>query len=178
MRTRRFIRSLPILIVTLLATSEARAQAVPVNGRTLTVQLNSGETLRGELIEAMGGNLTLAEETGMRAIDLNDISRIRAQRHSFEGKKVAVWVVGGALVTGLGMTMACAQVEDVSCGGVFPVMAISWAVVGGLFGASIASSAWTDVPVTADLRRFARFPQGKPSNADVSGGAARIPLAR
>jgi hypothetical protein len=160
------------IFVTLALPDSSVAQAVSVTGRILDVRLGNGERLQGELIEAMGGNLTLAEETGLRAIDLSDVSSIRAKRHSFDGKKVAVWIGVGALVTGLGMTAACNSYEGSSgCGQVFPAIVLSWALIGGLFGSGLASTAWTDVPMTDDLRRFARFPQGAPANAAARGDA-------
>ncbi len=90
------------------------------------------------------------------------------------------WITVGALATGLGMTAACSSYEGSGgCGGVFPAMALSWAVVGGLFGAALASSAWTDVSLRDDLRRFARFPQGAPPNAGWSvGDVQRGPRTR
>jgi hypothetical protein len=62
------------------------------------------------------------------------------------------------------MTLACSQVEDTSCGEVFPAVALSFGLIGGLFSLGITSSGWRDVPVDAEtLRAYARFPQGAPT---------------
>lgn len=142
----------------------AQSLPVPVTGSRLHITLTSGDEFRGELIEAMGDSLLLGGPSGLEAVDLADVARIRGQRHGLDGKVVLTWVAVGGLVTGAGLAIACSQVEDVSgCGGVFPAVVLSWGLIGGLLGSGVAATSWRDLPLRGnDLRAYARFPQGAP----------------
>jgi len=136
---------------------------VPVTGRDTEVTLQDGTRLRGELIEATGAGLMLAG-VGGPLTDLGGVRRIRVRQHDFTGSKALLWVGLGAAVSGLGMAVACSSVEDTSCAGVFPAVALSFGLLGGLFTIGMTSSGWRDVPVDAEtLRAYARFPQGAPA---------------
>ena len=136
---------------------------VPVTGRDTEVTLRDGTRLRGELIEATGAGLFLAGMEGPRT-DFGDIQRVRVRQHDFGATEALVWVGIGATLSGVGMAVACSKVEDYSCGGVFPAVALSFGLIGGLFSVGLVSSGWRDVPVDPELLRgYARFPQGAPA---------------
>lgn len=161
------IRILTIVLAAgaLGAVEHAGAQRVPVPvlGRSTEVTLTDGTRLRGELIEATEVSLLLDRSSGPELTDLSQVRRIRIRRHGFSNRTAWTWVGIGALVSGLGMTAACTQVEDTSCGVVFPAVALSFGLVGGLFAASVAGSGWQEVPAAPEtLRLYARFPQGAP----------------
>jgi hypothetical protein len=165
MTTMRIRTLVSVLAIYLLLAGPAAAQRVPVSvlGRQTEVTLDSGAQLRGELIEADATSLLLGAPTGFESTELADVVRVRVRQHDFTGGKVLTWVGIGALASGLGMTLACSQVDDTSCGGVFPVVALSFGLIGGLFGAGITSSGWREIPVDSEmLRAYARFPQGVP----------------
>jgi len=136
---------------------------VPVMGRDVSVTLSSGEKVRGELIEAERASLLLWGDTGFQSLALDDVAEVSVRRHSLSGSKLLWWTGLGAAVTGLGMTAACASVDDTSCAGVFPAMVLTWGLFGGLFGAAIHRGSTVEVPVSpAGLQPYARFPQGAP----------------
>ena len=141
----------------------AQSVPVPVTGSRLQVTLTSGDEFRGELIEAMGDSLLLGGPSGLQAVHLADVARIRAQRHGLDAGGVLKWVALGGLITGAGMTVACSQADVSGCGAVLPVMVLSWGVIGGLLGLGLANTAWRELPLRGDgLRAYARFPQGAP----------------
>ena len=141
----------------------AQRLPVPVTGRSAEVTLTDGTRLSGELIEATAAGLWLVGAEAHRA-DLGRIERVRVRRHDFGGGDALRWVGIAGVAAGLGMTVACSQVDGASCGEVFPAVALSFALVGGLFSVGMTSSGWRDVPVDPEqLRAYARFPQGAPS---------------
>jgi hypothetical protein len=158
--------ALSLLACALLAPASptsAQRLPVPVLGRTTEVILESGTRLSGELIEATASGLLIGAPTGFERTDLSQVGRVRVRQHDLTDGKALTWVSIGALASGLGMALACSQVEDTSCGGVFPAVALSFGLIGGLFALGITSSGWREVPVDAEmLRAYARFPQGAP----------------
>lgn len=137
---------------------------VPVTGRTLNLVLEDGERLSGELIEADADRILLWGTAGMRELDYGSLARVEERRHGFGSRSALTWVGIGAVATGLGMTVACGQVEGASCGGVFVGFSLTWAVFGGLLAAGVASGQYQDVPAAeSTLRPLARFPQGAPA---------------
>jgi hypothetical protein len=135
----------------------------PILGRSTELTLEDGSRLRGELIAATGTGLMLGQPDGHQTTELERVQRVRIRRHDFSGRKVLAWVGIGALASGLGMGIACSQVEDNPCGDVAVGVAASFGLIGGLFGAGIAGSGWQELPVDAEvLRAYARFPQGPP----------------
>ncbi len=159
------------LLVTLLAVGAVPAVAqdavsvpIPVTGRDINLVLTDGERLSGELIDADAHRLLLWGSSGLREIDYARLTEVEARRHGFGSGRALAWVGLGALVTGVGMTAACSQVDGTSCGGVFLGMTLSWAVIGGLFAGSVASGQYQSVPMDPTaLRPLARFPQGAAS---------------
>jgi hypothetical protein len=166
MSVRRFV-STTLAVLTLGTAGPLGAQEtqvpVPVTGRTLNLRLEDGERLTGELIEVGERDLLLWGDSGFHRLGLEEVDRAEYVRHGFSGSTALAWVGLGGLLNAVGMTIACSQVEDTSCGGVFAGVALSWVVVGGLFAGSIASGRTHDVePTYEDLRGLSRFPQGAP----------------
>jgi hypothetical protein len=163
MLTRVLLGSLLVLFGAAAGGVSAQRVPVPIMGRVLDVTMKDGRRLQGELIEVDEQRLLLSSSSGLHDVELVGIKRVRARRHDFSGGKVLAWTTLGALVTGVGLASACAEVSD-GCGGVFAGVALSWAIVGGLAGIGIAGSRWRDVPAGRNyLRPFARFPQGAPT---------------
>jgi len=147
---------------------------VPVLGRTLDMRVGVDERRSGELIEVDDDALLLLGEEGLLTVSLSDITSVSYHRHGFGTNDALLWVGLGALVTGLGMTAACTQVEGTSCSGVFLGFSISWAVVGGLLAGSVASGQPQEVsPTPSGLRPYARFPQGAPAGFEDSVATPR-----
>jgi hypothetical protein len=170
MKSRVPMAPLVALAYALLLTTAARAQEapVPVSGRELAVTLAGGDVLRGELIGAAEESLVLLADSELRTIELDEVTVLRFRRHRWGAGQVATWVGIGALVTGAGLTIACSQVEDADCAGVFPATVAVWALFGVPFAVGIARSAWSSVPPRPEaLRPYARFPQGVPSGFRV-----------
>ena len=157
------------------AAQERQARVpVPVLGRTLDLRMGDEDRRLGELIEVDDDTLLLLDEGGLVTVPLSDITSVRYHRHGFGSSDALLWVGLGALVTGAGMTAACAQVEGTSCSGVFLGFSISWAVVGGLLAGSVASGQPRDLsPTSSGLRPYARFPQGAPDGFEATESVAR-----
>jgi hypothetical protein len=84
----------------------------------------------------------------------------------------------GGLATGGALAAACATVEGNSnCAAVGLVVAGAWMAVGALSARSIESSSLVRLPApaSADLRPYARFPQGPPDGVDLRSLAAPAP---
>ncbi len=120
--------------------------------------------VEGELLAVDDQSLWLLSKGVTRNIPFEGVSDIRVRQHDFDAAKVWTWIGIGAAVTGLGMAAACSSVDDTTgCGGVFVGMALSWAVIGGLFSIDVTRSSWTTVPPSRlNLTRYSRFPQGLP----------------
>jgi hypothetical protein len=131
-----------------------------------TVKLYWGETsMRGELLSVSADSVWLEQEGALRALPLGQVDRIQVQRHRWDGKRVLVWNLIAGLGSTIGLSAACASVEDTSCGSFTLSWLATWAVVGGLAGMNIAGSSHADVGVDPQgLRRFTRFPQGLPES--------------
>jgi hypothetical protein len=159
------------------ATAQEASVPVPVTGRMLEVRLADGERLSGELIEVDERALLLWGSSGLRRLELADVTRTEYERHGFGSRRALTWVAVGGLLSAAGMTAACSQVEGTSCGAVFAGVTLSWAIFGGLFAGSIASGQMQAVDATYDrLRPLARFPQGAPEPfLERTGGEARPP---
>ena len=173
MRACRSIVSVLFAALSLAPAGPAFAQRapVPVTGRRVDVRLQSGDRVQGELIEASDRMLTILEDTALHPVPLAQVTRIRAQRHGRDGGAILAWLGIGGAAAGLGLSIACSQVEDTECGGVFPGVLLGFGLIGGLFGAGVAHSAWQDLPVPeTDLRAYARFPQGAPAGFGDSTG--------
>jgi hypothetical protein len=150
---------------------------VPVRGRTFDVRLADGERLSGELIEVDERALLLWGSGGFRRLELTEVVRAEYERHGFGSKQALTWVGVGGLLTAAGLSIACTQVEDTSCGAVFAGVTLSWAIIGGLLAGSLASGRMQVVDPTQErLRPLARFPQGAPQRfLERASGESRSP---
>ncbi len=169
------------MVVALWVVQPLSAQVVPASAPGLgapldsrLVELTKGRLLRfdydgnigvqGELLAVDDRSMWLLANGQTRSISLDGVRRIQVRQHGFGGKKVWTWIGIGAAVTGLGMAAACSSIDDLSgCGSVFPLVALSWGIVGGLFSVDVIRGSWAEVsPVRSDLLRYSRFPQGLP----------------
>lgn len=133
-------------------------------GRRVEIHFDDGSRADGELLAVGADTLWISTAAAPAPIVLARIHRIRAERHAVSTSSVLGWTIVGAVATGIGMTAACTSVSE-GCGGVFVVMALPWALWGGIATASVSSSRWEDVlPVPEALAPFARYPQGWPAD--------------
>ena len=169
------------MVVALWVVQPLSAQVVPASAPGLgapldsrLVELTKGRLIRfdhggisgvqGELLAVDDRSMWLLANGQARSISLDEVGQIQVRQHGFGAKKVWTWIGIGAAVTGFGMAAACSSIDDLSgCGGVFPAMALSWGIVGGLFSVDVIRGSWAEVsPVRSDLLRYSRFPQGLP----------------
>jgi hypothetical protein len=159
------------------ATGQAKLQVL---GRPVTVVSNAPEKekVQGELLAVADGRLWLRADSGVREIPLAAIREVRVRRHGFGARQALTWAAVGGLVTGGALSLACASVEGNSnCGVVGLAVAGIWLAVGALSAPSMESSSAVRLPVptSADLRPYARFPQGPPDGLDLPSLAAPVP---
>ena len=160
------------------ATGQAKLQ---VFGRPVTVVINAPEKERvqGELLAVADGRVWLRADSGVREIPLAAVREVRVKRHGFGARQALTWAAVGGLVTGGALAAACATVEGNSnCAAVGLVVAGAWMGVGALSARSVESSSLIRLPApaSADLRPYARFPQGPPDGIDLRSLATPAPL--
>ncbi len=171
-------------VLTLWIVQPLSAQAVPASdsglgppldsrlveltkGRVIRFDYRAGNRVEGELLAVDDRSMWLLSNGRTRNISFDGLGEIQVRRHGFGAKKVWTWIGIGAAVTGIGMAAACSSYDDVinvrSCGVVFLGTTLSWGVIGGLFSLDVIGSSWAEVrPVSGDLLRYSRFPQGLP----------------
>ena len=159
------------------ATGQAKLQ---VFGRPVTVVISAPEKERvqGELLAVTDGRVWLRADSGVREIPLAAIREVRVKRHGFGARQALTWAAVGGLVTGGALAGACATVEGNSnCAAVGLVVAGTWMAVGALSARSVESSSLIRLPApaSADLRPYARFPQGPPDGVDLKSLVAAAP---
>jgi hypothetical protein len=132
-----------------------------VHGRQATVRVE-GATVKGELLAVTADSLwLLTPGAGLRVLSMSSFDEVRVRRHDMTTGRALLWAAIGATITGVALSAACGQVDDADCGGLFPSVVLAWGVVGGLFSWRIGVSARHLLPpVEAELRPYARFPQG------------------
>ncbi len=138
-------------------------------GRLIRFEDSARNRFEGELLAVNDQSLWLLSSGRTSNISFYGLDEIQVQRHGFGVSKVWTWIGIGAAVTGIGMASACLSVDDSGgeCGAVFLGMALSWGVIGGLFSLDVMGSSWAEVrPVSGDLLRYSRFPQGLPAGYD------------
>ena len=138
-------------------------------GRLIRIDYGGLPPLEGELLAVDDRSMWLLSDGQTRNISFDGLSEIKVRQHGFGAKEVWTWIGIGAAVTGIGMTAACASLDDDttigprSCAVVFLATTLSWGIVGTLFSLNVVGSRWSEVPpVSEDLLRFSRFPQGLP----------------
>lgn len=126
--------------------------------------------LVGELLAVSPDSLwLLTRGIAVTAVPLRSLDQVRVQLHGMGGSKALAWNAIGATATVLAMWHACTQVEDASCRGIAPVIGVSWAIVGGIFGFALARSSRRDLPASERaLRGFVRFPQRLPPGFEAA----------
>jgi hypothetical protein len=178
------MRHIPRVVVLALAalpagcaTGQAKLQ---VYGRPVTVvsRAPEKEKVQGELLAVADGRLWLRADSGVREIPLDAVGEVRLRRHGFGARQALTWAAVGGLVTGGALSLACASVEGNSnCGVVGLAVAGIWLAVGALSAPSMESSSLIRLPApaAADLRPYARFPQGPPEGIDLRSLDAPAP---
>ncbi len=133
-------------------------------GRLIRFDYGGPNRVEGELLAVDDRSMWLLSNGQTRNIPFDGLGEIQVRQHGFGAKKVWTWIGIGAAVTGIGMAAACFSLDDTSgCAAVLPVVALSWGVIGTLFSLNVVGSSWAEVrPVSPDLLRFSRFPQGLP----------------
>jgi hypothetical protein len=158
------------LVLTMAATGWAAAQELPPLARTLEFRLGDTASLRGELLSAERDSLwILPPDGGVRVVGLRDVSQVRRRLSGMSAGGILIWATLGGLASGGGLTAACANVEDTSCGAVLPVTLGLWWLAGGV-AAAVSGSGQRTVALTVNaLRPYARFPQGLPDGFPLAG---------
>ena len=137
-------------------------------GRLIRFDYGGPNRVEGELLAVDDRSMWLLSDGQTRNIPFDGLNEIQVRQHGFGAKKVWTWIGIGAAVTSIGMTAACQSLDDPSfalrsCGLVFLGTTLSWGLIGGLFSLNVVGSSWSEVPpVSEDLLRFSRFPQGLP----------------
>lgn len=145
-------------------TAGAEYPASLVQGRRVSVQGNGTEVASGELLWVSADSLwVLAREPwDVVAVPLEGVRSVRVPRGP-GAARVLLWTLTGMAVTGGALAAACSSVEDASCGGVFPSVALTWGLVGGLAAMRVEKERRLRLEPRPDvLRPYARFPQGPP----------------
>ena len=161
-----------VWILAALASAPAAAQRLEsVFGTHVRLEVRGADRAAGELLAVERDSLWLLPAGGpMRAVGLRDVRAAQVPRLGTSAGTILAWTAIGGLVSGLALTMACNSVEGADCGGVFPLVAGAWLVVGGA-SAAMSGSGWRSLPTDPpSLAPYARFPQGLP--------AAFVPEAR
>jgi hypothetical protein len=137
-----------------------------VVGRRVSVKIGSEkEKVEGELLLVDKERLYVRAENGVREIPMGAVREARVKRHNFGMSRTLAWSAIAGLVTGGALAAACGSVEDTSgCGGALLVTLGAWLAVGAACGASMEASSRVTLekPTAAELRAFARLPQGLP----------------
>lgn len=134
------------------------AEVVPVSG--------SGHSrVSGELIAVSADSVWVLADHGLVTVPLAQVAAVRVVRHRFTTGRVLTWSVVGGTISGVALAAACSGADEGNdCGGVFPAVLLSWAIVGGISAATVGGSAYVRLRPSEweKLRPFARFPQGIP----------------
>jgi hypothetical protein len=138
---------------------------VPVVGRAVTVAMEGGHKVKGELLAVDEGRVFIGADDGVREVPLASVREVRVKRHGFGARKALTWALVGGLATGGTLAASCASVED--AGGCMTIGAVTlgaWMAVGGLAAPAAEASSRIRLrqPDAGDLRPFARLPQGLP----------------
>lgn len=167
MRTPSLAAALALAVPIALQAQAAPTAPVDLTGRSVTLQSRAGPVIQGELLAARADSAWVLSPESRRVVGvrLRDFSEARVRRHGMTARTGLLWGLVVGAISGIGMTAACAQVEDTSCGGVFPIFLLGGLLYGGVSAISFSSSSrWRFEPVTAAaLAPFARFPQGPPA---------------
>lgn len=135
-----------------------------VMGRNAKIELPSGK-LEGELLGVSEDSLWFMAEGAMLGVPLGEVSQLDIQMNKWGLNRVLTWNLVAGLGSAMALTAACSSVDDVDggCGSVFVGWTLSWALVGGIAGAFLASKSHKEVFPSSDaLRPYVRYPQGVP----------------
>lgn len=160
----------------LVAAPPAAAQSI--TGHTVHVDRTGSRGLEGELLAVTADSLWLLADRQVTAVTLQEVRKSWVRRLGAPRSQTALMIgIGTGLVSGLLLTVACASVEDASCGAVLPVFALNGLLYGGLAARSIEGASRRQVDPTAGaLAPYARFPQGPPAGLDLRTlGVATVP---
>lgn len=163
-----------LLIVVLVLPACAIGRMTPsVLGRDVKVVPRAdGPRVHGELLAVDTDRIVVLAKDGIHDVAIPQIREVRVRRHGFDGKKAWTWTIVGAVVSGLGLAVACSSVEDTDgCGGAAVAGAVPWLLLGGVSALSTERTAFRAFdPGQKDLLRpFARYPQGVPPDVDLRG---------
>ena len=117
MGTRYKIGALSLLAICALDVLPAQAQARPprdlLMGRDVRFVLTGGASPSGELLGVTADSLSVLVRTqGIQTLGFDQIVAMDVARHSFGWKKVWTWTAVGALVSGVGLTVACSSLDE------------------------------------------------------------------
>lgn len=148
------------------------ASSTAVLGRAVEVRQTSGSSkdpVRGELIAVGPDTMWVAGPENVRAIPRGAVQDVQVKRHGLTKSKALRWVIIGALVSGIALSLACSSVEDAGgCGSIFIPVGLTWGAIGVPSAMSLGESSRLRVtPAKWDsLSAYARFPQGLPEGVD------------
>lgn len=160
-----------LLIVTTLLQACALGRMTPsVLGRDVKVVPRDGPRVKGELLVVDADRVVVLAKDGLHDVAIPQVRQIRVRRHGFDGRKAWAWTLVGAVVSGVGLAVACNSFEgSADCGGAAVGGAVPWLLFGGLASLSAERTAYRAVDVRRRdlLSPFARYPQGLPPELDL-----------
>lgn len=161
-----------------IATAQQSAEEV-VRGYRVTVGMNQGQPLQGELLTVGGDSIWVLTDGTPMGVALAEIEGVKIKKHGLGPTQAMLWSLVGGAVTGGALTAACSSVDGTEgCGNVFVGAMLGWLIIGGISAATLGDvNVNFDAPVSAlELRRYARYPQGHPVVGITQLPGARLGL--
>lgn len=175
-----------LIMVFVAATATAAAAQPPtvptaVKGYRATVQTTgpSADKWAGEILAVEQDSLWLLQSGEVVGVPLVGVESIRIRQHGLGPGQALGWSLAGGIISGLLLTAACSSVEDTSgCGSVFVGAMVVWMTIGLISSATLHEATVKLRPPLTDsyLRRYARYPQGRPANLPTSTSSPRLNL--
>jgi hypothetical protein len=153
----------------------ATGRSVSVTGRRVEItpraEADDPAKVKGELLAVDTVRIWVLGKEQLVTLPLGSVREVKVQRHGLTARRVGLWSVIGAVVTGGALAIACSSVEgNEGCGKIFLAVGATWGVVGALAAPALQSSSEIPIrhPKTEDLQPYARFPQGLPEGVSAS----------
>jgi len=145
----------------------------PILGYRVVLERDDGERTTGELIAVSLDSLWLLRDDALTVFSIADIEQVNVRQSTFGAKNALLWSLVAGTLSGAALTAACSSIEGNDCSGLFPIVLLSWVLIGGIAAASVEPARYAEFPEPqADvLRPYSRFPQGLPEGYRSDGSA-------
>ena len=150
-----------------------------MRGFRVTVGVIRDRPLQGELLTVDGDSIWVLTGGAPVGVALADIERVKIKKHGLGPTQAMLWSLVGGAVTGGLLTAACSSFDGTEgCGNAFVGAMLGWLIIGGISAATLGDvNVDFDAPVSAlELRRYARYPQGRPVVGITQLPGARVGL--